>query len=112
MGGGVAGVGIGEGGVGGATADDGVMVVFSTRDLGLEDLVELGGEVGISRDVEGDFVSIGDPVEVAPDFATKKGGGLLVFGKSSQGGDGGGEDGEVRGMLVGGVVGINGVRVS
>lgn len=93
----------------GAPSDESVVVVLSAGDLGLEDLVELGGEFGMGGDVEGDFASIRDPVEVAPDFAAEEGCGLLVFGKSAEGGDGSGKDGEVSGVFVGGVVSVDGL---
>ena len=63
----------------------------------------------MGRDVEGDFVGVGNPVEIAPDFATEKGGGLLFFRERTERGDGGGEDGKVGGVFVGGIVSVDGV---
>lgn len=105
----VDGVCVVEGGVGCAASDDGVAVVFASGDLGVEAVVEFLGEFGVVADVECDFVFVGEPVEVAPDFAAVDFFGSGVGWDASDGFDGGEEDGDVGAVFVGGVVGVEDV---
>ena len=107
VGGGVDGVGVEEGGVGEGAAPDGEVVAFPAREWGSEVGAEGFGEIVYGADVEEDFVGVGHPVESAPDFAAEDLSGSDSRVELAEGFDGRGSDGEVGGVLVGGVVGVD-----
>lgn len=103
----VAGMGIGEGRIRSSSSDDGVVVVLPASDLREEDVIECLGKFGIGGDVEGDLVFIRNPIKVAPDFAAEELFGMLFLGQGTKRREGGSEDPEVAGVLVGRAVGVD-----
>ena len=99
-------VGLAEGGVCGLAGDDGLGVVFTARDLGIERGVELFGELRVGAGVEGDFLFVVEPIEVAPDFAGVEFAGACVGREAAAGFEGSLANGEVGGVFVGGVMGV------
>ena len=86
---------------------DGEIVAFATADLGIEHSQQLGSEGGVAAGIEGDFVGIDHPVEVAPDFAAEDAVRAVFRGKSAQGFQAAKEHGHVGVVFVGGVVEVN-----
>ena len=52
------------------TPQRGQIVAFATADLGIECLEQFRREIRTTPGVERDLVVLGQPVEIAPDFAT------------------------------------------
>lgn len=93
-----------------AAAGGGEVVAFASGDLGIEGLEQVCGEVGAASAVEGDFVGIEQPIEVAPDFGTEDAGRTFVGGEGAHGFERAQEHGDVRVVFVGGVVHVNDLR--
>ena len=98
-----------ESGVGGAAARDGEVVAFAAGDLGNKDGVQLFGESLVAAHIHADFLAVAHPVQIPPDLATDESGGAFRGRQAAEGFEERGKDAEVRGVLVGGVVGVDDV---
>ncbi len=110
--GGIGGMRIEEGGVCGASANDGEIVALPTSNLGIEHSIDGGGEVVAATDVHEDFLIVWQPIEISPDLAAYDLAGALVLGKLAHGLDGGDGDTDMGIVFIGGVVSVNDLGLS
>ncbi len=104
-------VGLEVGGVGAAAAHAGQVVALAAGDLRVEDSQQGGLQVFVAGQVEADLVRVEHPVQGTPDFAAVEFFGALIGGQAAQGGDDPQADGHVSIVLVGGVMGVDDLRV-
>lgn len=98
--------------VGGAAAENGVVVALAAIDLRVEDRDDFARELGPRRDVEHDAVGVAEPVEVAPHLATVDERGPVFARERAERGEHGDEGGDMCVVLVGGIVRVDDTRAT